>query len=65
MYTIRSITFNLDHEMDSFHIISNREDLIPWTLSVRIWTYVSRIKDEKPILRESQTQLPLTRNLAH
>ena len=29
MYTIRFITFNLDHEMDSFHFISNENDPIP------------------------------------
>jgi hypothetical protein len=26
LYTVRSITFNLDHEMDSLHFISNRKD---------------------------------------
>jgi hypothetical protein len=29
MYIVRSITFHLDHEMDSLHFISNGEDPIP------------------------------------
>jgi hypothetical protein len=28
MYTVRFITFNLDHEMNFLHFISNGEDLI-------------------------------------
>jgi hypothetical protein len=30
MYTVRSITFHLDHEMDSLHFILNGEDPIPF-----------------------------------
>jgi hypothetical protein len=29
MYTIKSVIFNLDHEMDYLHFISNGEDPIP------------------------------------
>ena len=29
LYTIRSVIFNLEHDMDSLHFISNGEDLNP------------------------------------
>jgi hypothetical protein len=31
LYTVRSVIFNLDHEMNSFHFISNGEDPNPYS----------------------------------
>ena len=31
LYTVKSVIFNLDHEIDSFHFISNEEDPNPQT----------------------------------
>ena len=36
MYTIRSVIFNLDHEMETLHFISNGEDPYPLTSVLRV-----------------------------
>ena len=52
LYTVRSVIFNLNHEMDSLHFISNEENHFPlsWSLHFQLAHFEAWLQD--PLVEE-------------